>query len=301
MKIQNNLSVLALAQLSEEPIALTIGNFDGVHLGHQAVLKRLKASASQTVVFTFSNHPAEVLHNAQILRLTTLAHRLALLEQIGIDHVIIVPFTQEFASQSAEAFLATLKKHFPFTHLILGHDSVIGHDRKRDLQQLCGPLAFSLEYLPSITHQNQVVSSSAIRRHIQAGELAQAGSLLGRPYSIVAIVQPGHGRGKEIGFHTANLPVEGLALPPFGVYAVQVNLDGKLLPAVANLGHAPTIHTARPPCLEVHLINEQRDLYGQQLEVIFQKFIRPEKRFDTFLELQAQIREDIGAASGLIV
>ena len=295
MKIHENLNV----QLAAGPIALTIGNFDGVHLGHQAVLKRLKASACQTVVFTFSNHPAEVLHHAQIMRLTTLTHRLKLLEQIGIDQVILVPFTQEFAKQSAESFLTALKKNFPFSHLILGHDSVIGHDRKRDLQQLCGPLAFSLEYLPPITHQNQVVSSSVIRKHIQAGELAQASPLLGRPYSIVATVQPGHGKGREIGFHTANLPVESLALPPLGVYAVQVKSDEKLLPAVANLGRAPTLHSARPPCLEVHLINKQRDLYGQQLEVIFHTFIRPEKRFDTLSELQAQIHQDILIVSSL--
>ena len=295
MKIQENLNISG--DSLGESIALTIGNFDGVHLGHQAVLKHLKASASYTVVFTFSNHPAEVLHQAQVMRLTTLTHRLALLEQIGIDQVILVPFTQEFAQQSAESFLTTLKKHFSFHHLILGHDSVIGHDRKRDLQQLCAHLAFALQYLPPITYHNLVVSSSAIRKSIQAGELAQASALLGRPYSIVATVQLGQGKGREIGFPTANLPVESLALPPLGVYAVQVKLDGELLPAVANLGRAPTFHAARPPCLEVHLINEQRDLYGQQLEVIFHTFIRPEKRFDTLSELQTQIHQDIKKAN----
>ena len=293
MKIHDILSPLTLP---EGPIALTIGNFDGVHLGHQAVLKRLKASAPHTVVYTFSNHPAEVLHDAPIMRLTTLTHRLALLENIGIDHVILATFTPDFAQQSAQTFLSSLKKQIPFSHLILGHDAVIGHDRKRDLQALSLPLAFSLEYLPPITLNSQVVSSSAIRKHIQIGELAQASSLLGRPYSIAAVVQPGHGKGREIGFHTANLPVEQLALPPFGVYAVQVKLHGQLLPAVANLGRAPTIHTSRPPCLEVHLINDNRDLYGQQLEVVFQKFIRPEKRFESLSALQAQIHHDIHTA-----
>lgn len=292
MKIQNNFNF----QLSLEPVALTIGNFDGVHLGHQAVLKRLKTSASQTVVLTFSNHPAEVLHHATIPRLTTLPHRLALLEQIGIDQVMLIPFTQEFAKQSAETFLTLLKKHIPFTHLILGYDAVIGHDRKRDLQQLCGTLDFSLEYLPPITHQAQIISSSLIRKHIQNGELDLASSFLGRPYSILSTVQKGHGKGKEIGFQTANLPVEGLVLPPFGVYAVQVKLNGEFQPGIGNLGHAPTIHFDRPPFLEIHLFNDQRDLYGQQLEVIFQKFIRSEKRFDTLSELQTQIRQDIAAA-----
>lgn len=278
-------------------IALSIGNFDGVHLGHQALLKRLKASAPYSVVFTFSNHPAEVLHGASIKRLTSVEHRLALLQKLGIDEVILTTFTHDFAAQSAESFLTALKQQIPFSHLILGHDARIGHDRKRDLQELCGPLAFSLEYLPPITYQGQVVSSSAIRKAILAGDLDQASALLGRPYSIVATVQPGQGKGREIGFRTANLPVEGLALPPYGVYSVVALLGNDRMPAIANLGCAPTLHAARPPCLEIHLINQTRDLYGQQLEIIFQKFIRPEKHFTDISALQAQIQQDISAAA----
>ncbi|MFC2049050.1 riboflavin biosynthesis protein RibF [Chlamydiota bacterium] len=293
MKIHDNLNLPHLKGL----LALSIGNFDGIHLGHQAILKRLKELAPQIAVFTFTNHPAEVLRGASISRLTTLAHRLALLEKWGVDHVILATFTHAFAEQSAETFLRALKMQIPFSHLILGHDAAIGHDRRRDLQSLSKPLAFALEYLEPVTLNSQIVSSSAIRKHILAGELKQASALLGRPYSIFATVEPGQGKGREIGFHTANLPVNGLALPPLGVYAVEVHLGNERLPAVANLGHAPTLHTDRPAYLEVHLINDQRDLYGKQLDVVFLKYIRPEKQFANRAELQAQIAQDILSAT----
>lgn len=280
-------------------IALTIGNFDGVHLGHQAILKRLKRAASCTILFTFSNHPSEVLRKESISYLNTLSHRLALFEKMGVDYVILTPFTAEFAKQSAKEFLITLKRAISFSYLILGHDSRIGHDRNPNLVPLTKELNFHLEYLEPIQIEGKAISSSDIRRLVQKGELGEASKLLGRPYSLYASVETGFGKGSLLGFPTANLPVKGLALPPLGVYAVQVIIDNKAFPAVANLGYAPTLHEARSICLEVHLIDTDQQLYGKQLEVIFLKYIRPEIKFENLTSLKEQIHNDILHAKAL--
>jgi riboflavin kinase / FMN adenylyltransferase len=282
--------------LSSTPLAVTIGNFDGVHLGHQALLHRLKQVAPRRVVVTFSNHPSEIIHKTAISHLTTLAHRLNLFEKMGIDETILIPFTEEFAKQTAKEFLMELKRFIGFTYLILGHDAVIGHDRNGDLSSLCEELCFRVEYLEAVRNRGKIVSSSEIRKCIQTGKLREAGTLLGRPYSIFATVSRGHGNGGLLGFHTANLPVEKLSLPPLGVYAVSVKIGQATLPAVANLGYAPTLHQNRPPCLEVHLIDEKRDLYGQEIEVFFLHYLRPEKRFEGLDALKNQIQKDIVAA-----
>lgn len=278
------------------PIALTIGYFDGIHLGHQALLTRLKELAPYTVVFTFENHPSNVLHNTQPSHLTTLSHRLSILEKMGIDHTILNTFTPEFAKQKSKDFLYQLKEAVPFSFLVLGHDAIIGSDRQANLYELSEELGFTVEYLKPVQLNGKIISSSEIRKYILEGHLSEAGQLLGRPYSIYANVQHGAGIGGALGFHTANLPVEDLALPPLGVYAVKVKIGDALLPAVANLGHAPTLHQNRPPCLEVHLINDNRNLYGVELEVLFLKYLRPEKRFSNVEELKIQIQKDIDAA-----
>jgi riboflavin kinase / FMN adenylyltransferase len=269
-------------------------------LGHQAVLKRLKASAPHTVVFTFSNHPSEVLQGISTPLLTTPHHRLVLLEKMGIDQVIMTRFTTDFASQMASSFLTNLRTQIPFTHLILGHDAIIGHDRNRDLRPLSSLLGFLLEYLPPVTYPTEIISSSVIRRALQLGELTRVSALLGRPYSIMAPVQPGKGRGKELGFPTANLSVAGLALPPFGVYAVKAVIGDITYPAVANLGYAPTLHDNRLPRLEVHLMNQSGNLYGTQLEVCFHTYIRPEKKFSSLALLRIQIEHDIALAHQML-
>ncbi len=278
---------------SQKRISLTIGNFDGVHLGHQALLQRLKEVAPFTVVFSFSNQPCEVLHGIKKPWLTTLPHRLSLFEKLGIDETILFPFSKTFAEQSAFDFLKNLKKHIPFTHLVLGHDAVLGHDRNQDLSDVAQELGFSLEYLDVVTISGKIISSSEIRKRIQEGDLTAASLKLGRPYSIFASVGHGSGKGGKLGFHTANLPVENLALPPLGVYAVHVKIGDEILAAVANLGHAPTLHENRKTCLEVHLIDENRNLYGSELEVLFLNFLRPEKKFESFSALQAQIQKDV--------
>jgi riboflavin kinase / FMN adenylyltransferase len=297
MKIFNNFSQLSFPKV---PTALTIGNFDGVHLGHQTLLRHLRQTAEQTIVFTFSNHPSEILHKTTTPYLTTLPHRLELFEKIGIDNTILIPFSESFSKKTAKVFLTQLKETIPFTHLILGHDAVIGHDRKNNLYELSEQLAFSLEYLEPVLVDGKIISSSEIRKCILSGHLTDAGHLLGRPYSIFATVQHGCGKGRSLGFHTANLSVEKLTIPPLGVYAVDVKIQHETFLAVANLGHAPTLHKNRPPYLEVHLIDEHRDLYGEELEVFFLNYLRPEKCFPNLGALQSQIQQDILNAKACI-
>lgn len=281
---------------STDSISLTIGNFDGVHLGHQAILSKL---CDQKVVFTFSNHPLEVLKNRPCFRLTTSSHRLKLLSQHGVDTTIIVPFTEAFSKQSPEAFLKYLRTYVPFSHLTLGHDAVIGHGRKGDithLHTLSKQSGFTLNYLNPIIQNGITVSSSVIRSHIQAGNFEQASLLLGRPYSILAPVEPGAQHGRLLGFHTANLKVHTLCLPPLGVYVVKGIINGKDCIGVANLGHAPTLHANRPAVLEVHFIDYRGELYEKEIEIFFLKFLRHEIRFDSIEALKKQIQLDVDSA-----
>lgn len=283
-------------EAAKEPISLTIGNFDGVHLGHQAILSAL---SGQKVVFSFSNHPVEVLKHRPFFRLTTTAHRLCLLENKGVDTTILTPFTEAFSRQSAEEFLVRLRESVPFSHLVLGHDAVIGHERQGDskhMRDLAAKLDFRLDYLAPVVLSGTPISSSRLRKLIQEGAFDEAGTLLGRPYSIRTTVEPGDQKGRLLGFQTANLKVHTMCLPPLGVYIVRAEVQGKCHLGVANLGQAPTLHANRPPILEVHLIDFQGELYHQEIEVFFLKFLRHEKRFDSIEALKNQIQEDVGRA-----
>lgn len=293
MKLFSNLNEIPA---STNSLAITLGNFDGVHLGHQALIKRLKEVGSRALVITFSNHPNEILHKAPITYLTTLPHRLALLQRLGVEELLLMPFTELFAKQTAKEFLLSLKSSLSFNALVLGHDARIGSDRNKDLSNLSRELSFTLEYLSPVRVQQKIVSSSEIRKCIQRGNLEETRELLGRPYSIFASVQHGQGKGEALGFQTANLPVEDLTLPPFGVYAVKVAFQQTVYPAVANLGYAPTLHQNRPACLEVHLIDTRLNLYDQEIEVYFHHFIRAERRFNNSVELKAQIENDVAFA-----
>jgi len=281
---------------TNEPISLTIGNFDGVHLGHQAILSKL---TGQKVVFTFSNHPIEILKSQPFYRLTTTSHRLKLLKENAIDTTIMVPFTEAFSKQSAEEFLLYLRESLPFSHLVLGHDAVIGHARQGDaahLHTLAAQHGFALDYLKPIMQNGVTVSSSEIRKQIQDGCFEKASMLLGRPYSIMTTVEPGTQQGRLLGFQTANLKVHTLCLPPLGVYVVRTTIQGANYLGVANLGRAPTLHANRPPILEVHLIGYEGELYSQEIDVVFLKFLRPERRFDSIEALKSQIQSDIQSA-----
>lgn len=286
---------------SNKPVVLTIGNFDGVHLGHQALLGHLKETAKENqalaVALTYSNHPSSLFNPSHPTPLLcTIPHKIKLLEEAGLSLVILVPFSSEFAEQSAESFLLKLKKAASLKTLILGTDAHIGKNREGDkstVAKLAESLGFNVEYFSDYLSHGERISSSRIRNEIAAGKLESAAELLGRPFSIFSNVIRGQGKGTAIGFPTANIGVKDLCLPPLGVYVVSVNHRGTLFKGIANLGIAPTMRNEKVPVLEVHLFDHQHHLYGESVEVIFHKFIRPEKRFDSQHALSAQIAMDI--------
>lgn len=283
-----------------KPTILTIGNFDGVHVGHQGILKHLtlraKEKNEEAIVLTFSNHPATILRpNSAPKALCTQEQKLKLIQKAGVDRLILLPFTRSLAEKSPKKFLEDLRMNLPFTHLILGHDGSFGHNREGNIQSLpdlADHFGFTFEYLPKQAVQNETVSSSLIRKKISEGKLEEAKAMLGRPFCIYASPIKGHGLGKTIGFSTLNFPVEGLTLPPYGVYAVDVEFNHQKYPAVANLGLAPTVRNDQEPHLEVHLL-EEIQVPEKPIFISFNKKIRDEKKFDSIDELKKQIQKDI--------
>lgn len=287
-----------------KPVFLTIGNFDGVHLGHRTILKSLKEGAAQeqlhSCVITFSNHPSSILRpNHPQALLTSKEHKLRLLEKIGIDHVIVLDFTLTFSQSSAEAFLTKLHSLCPFRRLILGANAKLGNDRQGNtplMQTIAQNQHFSLEFLPLESSDEEPITSSRIRSAIQCAELEKAAKLLGRKYSILGEVLHGRGEGHTLGYPTLNLSLEGLCHPPLGVYPVTVIHKRTVYQGVANVGIAPTVRSDHIPLLEVYLLDENVELYGQIVEVTFEDFFRPERAYGTKEELVAQIAADVDQA-----
>lgn len=270
--------------------SLTLGVFDGVHKGHQALLNQLEG---HRIAVTFVNHPHHILQGQAPSLLTPIAHRIELLKTL-VDHVQILEFSHGLSLWSAEEFLYFLHNKFQFNRLILGHDAKLGHQGRGQpdlIKEIGKNLGFEVAYLQPVAFEGQIISSSLIRKALQRSDLHTVSSMLGRPYSIKGPVIAGHQIGRKMGTATMNFSVKGLEIPPYGVYAVSVG--GKK--AVANLGLAPTLHADREPLLEVHILDNQGDCYGQSLEVVFESFMRPEVKFPSLEALKEQIAKDISS------
>ena len=301
--IQTSTSMITIDTLeafppSPTPIALTIGFFDGVHLGHQQVLRHA------SVALTFPDHPAHVLRpQTHIPLINSPTYKAQLLGRYGIDTVVLLPFTAELASQTPEQFLLNLRTHIPFSRLVLGHDAHLGRHRSGTpdvIRAIANAHGFDVEYCPPFNLDGRPVSSSRVRTAIESGNLPTTERLLGRPLSYGSIVQHGEGLGNRLGYPTANLSVQGSCLPPNGVYAVHLRLHDQLLPGIANLGVAPTLHAHRERLLEVHVFDLTKNLYGETVEVIIHGHIRPEKKFESADALRAQIARDITHAQKIL-
>lgn len=287
-----------------KPIVLTIGNFDGVHLGHQHILETVKTKAAQSdgssALLTFSNPPQTILSPDKRLKLlTTLDEKLTLIEAFNIDVALALPFTTEFASQTAEAFLGELTKHVSLDHLVLGYDSRIGKDRMGDKKQVktyAKAHGFDVTYCDEIVVNGEIVSSSRIRTLIEGGNLQQAEVYLGRQFSHQLRPMPGQGMGKVIGFSTLNFNIKDLVVPPTGVYSVWLESNGLRHKSIANLGVAPTVRNDQFPQLEVHVIDRYFQTDEEALTVIFHRKIRDEKKFSSIESLAEQIKQDIAVA-----
>lgn len=287
------------------PTALAIGNFDGVHRGHAALLNRLVDAAHgaglPATILTFEPHPREFFAPASApARLTTLREKLELLSDAGVAQVMVCRFNADFAALSAQQFVdGVLLNGLRTRHLIIGDDFRFGKGRAGDfamLQAAGERSGFTVEAMGSVTLDGGRVSSSSVRQALAAGDMEQAAALLGRPYVIDGSVRHGEKVGRQLGFATANIRIKHNPLPMSGVFAVEVSgIDGQLLSGVANLGIRPTVGGIRP-ILEVHLFDFDRDIYGAHLSVRFVHKLRNEQRFPNLDALKAQIALDAVAA-----
>ncbi|HJW02698.1 MAG TPA: bifunctional riboflavin kinase/FAD synthetase [Azospira sp.] len=285
---------------------LTIGNFDGVHMGHRALLRRLTDTASQcglpAAVLTFEPHPREFFAPASApARLTTLREKLELLQTYGVDLACVCRFNDAFAALTADQFIEKiLVQGLKVRHLMIGDDFRFGARRTGDfalLQQAGDALGFRVEAMESVLSQDERASSSGVREALANGDMERAARLLGRPYSIDGRVVHGQKLGRQLGFATANIRIKHNPLPLTGVFAVRATGAGPLpLNGVANLGVRPTVGGELKPLLEVHLFDFDGDIYGAHLSVSFLHKLRDEMKFPDFSALVAQIGQDAEAA-----
>lgn len=279
----------------------TIGNFDGVHLGHREIFRRVKAAAAQSggmsVVITFVPHPLKVVPSGKNLRLiNTCAEKEKLIAASGIDYLIAIPFDEAFAQLTAEQFIrSVLVEKIGITRLIIGYDYRFGRDRGGNvalLQRMGESLGFAVEVLEPIGNGSTVFSSTLIREVIGAGEVKQAVALLGRHFSVGGKVVHGHSRGGGLGFPTANLETDKELLPAPGVYAVKVKVGTETHDGACNIGDNPTFGGGALS-VEVFLLDFDADLYGQEIRLYFIERIRDERRFPDIESLKKAIAADV--------
>ena len=300
----------ALDNVRLEGVWLTIGSFDGVHRGHQEIIRSLTAEAHQhgasAVVLTFFPHPAEVLRGRDFpFYLTTPEEKAEILGDLGVDVVITHPFNREVAATPAAEFMNQLHRHLGMRHLKVGHDFALGRNRTGDAQALSEigeTLGYTVEQIPPFLWDDQVVSSSRIRFLLGAGQVAEAAELLGRSFSITGQVVLGDQRGRTIGFPTANLdPWQMRAIPAAGVYVCRTAVDGITYDAVTNIGVRPTFEANPvPPRVEAHLLDFNGNLYGSSLKLEFIQRLRGEQRFTSVNELINQIHRDVEATRQIL-
>lgn len=299
-----------LQDVNLENAWLTVGSYDGVHLGHQYLLERLTAGAREAnapaVVLTFYPHPSMVLRGARhSFYLTMPEEKAHLLGELGVDVVITHPFDLQVAAIEARDFVQRLHDRLGFKKFIVGHDFAFGHNRGGDvpaLKKFGEAFGFEVVPLKPFMKDGEVVSSSRIRRLLDAGEIEAVAGLLGRPFFVRGRVTRGEGRGRRIGVPTANLDLpKERAVPKAGVYAGFVTYQGNSYPAVSNVGVRPTFETEPvAPRVETHILDVNLDLYDQELELSFLHRLRDEQRFEGVDALTAQIQRDIARARTLL-
>jgi riboflavin kinase / FMN adenylyltransferase len=292
------------------PIFLAIGVFDGVHLGHQAVIstsaEHARATNGTPVVVTFDPHPEKILRPDKAPHLLTATeHKIALIRTFGVGHLLIIPFNKQFAATEPEDFVQQLAQHSnPLREICVGHKWSFGKNRRGNLQlltKLGAEFDFNVVGIPPVTVNGEIVSSTTIRRAVEAGDLKKAAAMLGREYTILGTVVRGDDLGKKIGFPTANLSAHSEQFPPNGVYFAEAKLDGVAYPGVVNLGYRPTVSSGKSDrVLEIHLLDFDRDIYGKGLELRFVRYLRPEKKFENVDALVQQIKRDVEQARELI-
>lgn len=291
------------------PVCVAIGFFDGVHLGHQQIIRQTITDARQhnarALVITFDSHPNTIVAPDRVPPLIySLAQKLRGIKSLGADAVWLIHFDRAFSRQTGEEFVRRLARDLePVISLCVGANFVFGAKRSGNvalLKKLGAELGFKVHGMAAVALDGQTISSTRIRGAIRAGQLDQASQMLGRAYSLAGTVIRGDKLGRQLGFPTANLDTRGLALPPNGVYFAQAQVGRAHYPAVVNIGTRPTVEPAAPQVrVEAHLLDFDGDLYGQELELMFVSRIRDERRFPSLAGLQRQIARDVETVRAL--
>jgi riboflavin kinase / FMN adenylyltransferase len=304
-------SIPDLAHLPS-PLFLAIGVFDGVHRGHQAVIstsaEHARSASGTPVVVTFDPHPMKVLRPKDAPHLLTATqHKIKLIRDLGVRHLLIIKFDKAFAATAPEDFVQQLVTHSkPLREICVGHEWSFGKARRGNLallRKLGAQFEFEVVGIPAVTLENgELVSSTAIRHAVEAGDLERAAEMLGREYTILGTVVRGEHLGKKIGFPTANLSAHSEQFPPNGVYFAQATLNGIIYPGVVNLGYRPTVSSDKTErVLEIYLLDFDHDIYGKDIEVRFVRYLRPEQKFENLDALAKQIELDVQQARRLCV
>ncbi|MFA6237324.1 MAG: bifunctional riboflavin kinase/FAD synthetase [Bacteriovorax sp.] len=289
----------------EEKIEVTIGNFDGVHVGHREFLSRIyqdcKLTKSKFVVITFVPHPVQILKAQTGFLINTFNERKELLSQCGVDYLLEIDFTRDFSTLLPEEFLEKYVFSFPgIEKIYLGHDFVFGANKAGDYRlakSLCEKKNISLILQDEFRLDSHAISSSIVRAAISSGDIEKTNSLLGRGYFLSGRVIKGQGRGKQIGFPTANIDFDKeLIIPARGVYITQTTIQDMTYNSVTNIGINPTFNMGLSINIETHLLDFNRDIYGEVMRVSFLKKIRDEKKFLSVNDLISQIDGDVKVA-----
>ncbi|MGD2246696.1 MAG: bifunctional riboflavin kinase/FAD synthetase [Candidatus Aminicenantes bacterium] len=280
---------------------VAIGNFDGVHLGHQKILKCLEKKAKEyelfSLVLTFFPHPGQLLGKDGIKMIQTLDQRISGIKKFDIQGVLIVPFNENFARISGQDFIQdTVLKRLKAQAIIVGENFHFGKNREGDtalLRRLSLKYKFRICPVPSVIKEKETVSSSLIRSYLREGKVERVSQLLGRPYEIEGKVIRGQSRGKSLGFPTANIETENEIIPP-GVFITQTRIGTKILPSITNVGSQPTFDQ-RNVNIESYILNFEKNLYGEHIGIYFLKKIRDEIKFSTPNDLARQLEKDLKA------
>lgn len=289
----------------EDGSVLTIGAFDGVHRGHQLIISRLRAKASESrlpsVAVTFYPDPLQYFNPdqapPQIMSWREKAHTLL---EAGVDAVVCLQFNEAIRTMAARTFAQeVLFERLGAQFVIVGDDFRFGAGRKGDfrlLQEVGAELGFETEQTATFEHNHERISSTRVRKLLRSGELDEAAKLLGRPYDVCGRVIRGHQLGRDLGFPTANIPLRRQRVAVSGVYAVRIKVGDRWFKGAANIGYRPAVNSLKRPLLEVHLLDFNDDLYGQRVRVRFEKKLRDEQNFGGLEELKAAIKNDVKEA-----
>lgn len=310
MKLLNSLLEIKQVDGSSTPIGLTIGNFDGVHVAHRQLLKKIQSECSRKglsfVVVTFHPHPQKILHpEKERFLINSYEKRRELLEALGVNYLVEMKFTRDFSTLSPDEFMKThLFSYEGLREFYLGYDFAFGANKKggHDLAfEICTPRGIHVEIQPKFEMNGEIVSSTFIRDLLLQGKVTEAGKFLDRPFHLEGVVIKGEGRGKKIGFPTANIQVSSdLIVPQNGVYVTKTRHQGMTYKSVTNIGHNPTFKDGKQLHIETNIFDFDTDIYGESLEIEFLQKIRDEKKFPTVNDLITQIRSDVETAKKVL-